>query len=125
MTKINPNFGYWKKDTYHLKLTINNGLISYDGSNPYVNIMFSGNSLRIYALQDISIAFSQNCFSQNYTPNILNIELNPTYISLNDMSYSNTGDACDLTLWRCLEQNYGLELSDLPSQSYNLEILIR
>lgn len=125
MVKINPNFGYWKNGTYHLKFSITNNTLNVV-PNPYLNITFDSGFLYMYALQDITVAFSQNCFNQNFTPTILNIETNPTYLSSSDHSYSAIGDACDLTLYRCLEKGYGFVIGGLgTTTNYNIELLIK
>ena len=121
MINNNYNFGLTTGIT-HIKLTLTNGKLTVP-ENQFITVTYNDN-LTIYAKQDISIAFSQNNFNSNYTPTTLSIQLNPTYVSQTDTSYSISGDACDLLIWRPLEKGYGIQLPLNNTSTYNIDIIV-
>ena len=123
MISNNPNYGiYTGLREYEIIINTSNG-VSYL-KNDYFKVTYTDNILTIIAKQPLKIGFSPKTFSQDYTPNTVNIQLNPMIVHETNPSFNVIGDACDLSLFRYLNAHFGLAISLNVGYAYNIYIVI-
>ena len=123
MISNNPNYGiYTGLKEYEIIINTSGG-VSYL-KNDYFKVTYNDNILTIIAKQPLKIGFSPKTFSQDYTPNTINIQFNPLIIHETNPSFNVTGDACDLSLFRYLNAHFGLAISLNAGYAYNIYIVI-
>ena len=116
MIANNPNFGIYTGINEY-EITINsNGGVSYI-SNDYFDVIGSVGAgemiITIKAKQRIKLALSPKSFNSNFS-----IQTNPYIVKDTDPTFSIQGDACDLTLFRYLDTNWGLQFQSLNASNY-------
>ena len=116
MISNNPNFGIYNGITEYQIIINSNGGVSYI-SNDYFDVIASvavGEMIvTIKAKQRIKIAFSPKSIND-----YLSIQTNPYIIKDSEPTFSIQGDACDLTLFRYLDSNWGLQIQGLTVTNY-------
>lgn len=116
MISNNPNFGIYNGITEYQIIINSNGGVSYI-SNDYFDVIASvavGEMIvTIKAKQRIKIAFSPKSIND-----YLSIQTNPYIIKDSEPTFSIQGDACDLTLFRYLDSNWGLQIQGLTATNY-------
>ena len=122
MISNNPNFGIYTGIAEYQIIINSNGGVSYI-KNDYFDIIVSvaeGEMIvTIKAKQRIKIAFSPKSINE-----YLSIQTNPYIVKDTDPTFSIQGDACDLTLFRYLDTNWGLQLQGLTATNYTWYIEI-
>ena len=116
MISNNPNFGIYNGITEYQIIINSNGGVSYI-SNDYFDVIASVAAgemiVTIKAKQRIKIAFSPKSIND-----YLSIQTNPYIIKDSEPTFSIQGDACDLTLFRYLDSNWGLQIQGLTATNY-------
>ena len=122
MISNNPNFGIYTGIAEYQIIINSNGGVSYI-SNDYFDVIASVAAgemiVTIKAKQSIKIAFSPKSINE-----YLSIQTNPYIVKDTDPTFSIQGDACDLTLFRYLDTNWGLQLQGLTATNYTWYIEI-